>query len=249
MTSGAFRAALDEAKTRGTGLILIAAHCRPDGDAVSSVSAAAGILKDAGYHTRILLPDPVPDSCIPFIPEELVLKGTDQIQPALFLVLDCSNPERIAAGNFQPECPVINIDHHPDNRLPADLSLVRSECCATAEVLFHLFSGCGFHISKENATRLLLGILTDSGCFRFDNTTPGALETAAELIRLGADRHFIVTEAFLNRDPALVRLEADLLNNGLHTAFGGRLAWFVLTKEILAKYGVDVKNTENASQK
>ena len=71
------------------------------------------------------------------------------------------------------------------------------------------------------------------------------MEAAAALIRLGADRHSIVLEAFSNRDAGLVRLEADLLNNGLRTAFDGKLAWFVLTKELLAKYGVDVRNTEN----
>ena len=245
MTPQAFRDALEAVKQRGNGLILVAAHCRPDGDAVSSVTATAGILRDAGYHAVGILPDPIPDSCKNFIPEEFTVTSSAGLQPELFLIVDCSNPERIAADGFTPDCPVINIDHHPDNSRKAELSLVRPECCATAEVLFKLFTDCGFVISPENATRLLLGVLTDSGCFRFDNTTPEALETAAALIRLGADRHTIVLEAFLNRDANLVRLEADLLNNGLNTAFDGKLAWFVLTKAILAKYHVDVRNTEN----
>ena len=50
MTPQAFRDALEAVKQRGNGLILVAAHCRPDGDAVSSVTATAGILRDAGYH-------------------------------------------------------------------------------------------------------------------------------------------------------------------------------------------------------
>lgn len=245
MTPQAFIDALDGAKNRGNGMILIAAHSRPDGDAVSSVTATAGILRAAGYHAVGLLPEPMPDYCLPFIPDDLIVRSSADLDPALFLIVDCSNPERIAADGFVADCPVINIDHHPDNSQKADFSLVRPECCATAEVLFRLFSDCGFSISRENATRLLLGILTDSGCFRFDNTTPEALEAAAELIRLGADRHTIVLEAFLNRDANLVRLEADLLNNGLHTAFGGKAAWFVLTKALLAKYNVDVRNTEN----
>lgn len=244
MTPQAFRNALEGAKNRGNGMILIAAHCRPDGDAVSSVCAAAGILRDAGYNAFGLLPEPLPDSCIPFLPEEFILRSAENLQPELFLIVDCSNPERIAADGFVPSCPVINIDHHPDNSQSADLSLVRPECCAAAELLYHLFTESGFEISKENATLLLMGILSDSGCFRFDNTTPEALEAAAALIRLGADRHGIIVEMFQNRDSNLVRLEADLLNNGLHTACGGRIAWFVLTKELLAKYGVEVRNTE-----
>ena len=245
MTPRAFLDALDGAKNRGNGLILIAAHCRPDGDAVSSVISAAAILRDAGYNALGILPEPVPDSCLPFLPEQMIVRSSADLSPELFLILDCSNPERIAADGFVPSCPVINIDHHPDNSQKADLSLVRPECCATAEVLYHFFVACGFSISPENATRLLLGIMTDSGCFRFDNTSPEALESAAALIRLGADRHTIVLEAFLNRDANLVRLEADLLNNGLHTAFNGKAAWFVLTKALLARYSVDVRNTEN----
>ena len=245
MTPQAFRDALDGAKKRGNGLILIAAHCRPDGDAVSSVSATVGILRDAGYNAAGILPGSVPDACIPFLPEEYIFRSTAGVQPELFIIEDCSNPERIDADGFVPACPVINIDHHPDNSQKADLSLVRPECCATAEVLYHLFTDCGFVISKENATRLLLGILTDSGCFRFDNTTPEALEAAAALVRLGADRHTIILEAFSSKDIGLVRLEADLLNNGLHTACDGKFAWIVLTQELLARYGVDVRNTEN----
>jgi phosphoesterase RecJ-like protein len=244
MTSAQFREQLDLAKQQGTGLILIAAHCRPDGDAVSSAVSTAGILQDAGYHALALLPDPVPDSCLAFLPGDLVVTGREGLKPSLFIAVDCSNRERIAADGFEPDCPMINIDHHPDNSITADLSLVRPECCAAAEVLYHLFTDCGFRISPENATRLLLGILTDSGCFRFDNTTPSALDAAAALLRLGADRHKIVLESFQNRDKSLVCLEADLLNNGLRMKFDGRLAWFVLTKELLQKHGVDVRNTE-----
>lgn len=243
MTSGQFLDALAAAKARGGG-ILIAAHVRPDGDAVSSVIASTGILRDNGFDAVGILPAEIPDSCVPFIPENFIIRSTAGLDPALFLILDCSNPERIAADGFLPECPVINIDHHPDNSQKAQLSLVRPECCAAAEVLYHLYRECGFRILPENATRLLLGIITDSGCFRFDNTSPASLEAAAELIRLGADRHKIVTESFLNRDASLVRLEADLLNNGLRTAFDGKFAWFVLTKDLLEKYGVDVRNTE-----
>ena len=244
MTPQAFQNALEGAKNRGNGLILIAAHCRPDGDAVSSVCSAAAILRDAGYNAVGILPEPVPDSCLPFLPEEYIIRSSEGLSPELFIIVDCSNPERIAADGFEPSCPVINIDHHPDNSQKADLSLVRPECCAAAEALFRLFTDCGFKITPENATRLLLGILTDSGCFRFDNTSPEALEAAAALIRLGANRSRIVLEAFSNRDPGLVRLEADLLNNHLKTAFDGRAAWFVLTPDLLQKYGVEVRNTE-----
>ena len=235
---------LDAAKTRGDGLILVAAHCRPDGDAVSSAVSTVGILRDAGYHAVALLPDPIPDSCLAFVPEEFTVRSREGLNPSLFIAVDCSNQERIAADGLEGTSPLINIDHHPDNNVQADLSLVRPECCAAAEVLYHLFTGCGFRISPENATRLLLGILTDSGCFRFDNTTPSALEAAASLLRLGADRHKIVLESFQNRDRSLVCLEADLLNNGLRMEFEGRLAWFVLTKALLQKHGVDVRNTE-----
>ena len=161
--------------------------------------------------------------------------------------MDCSTRARVAAADYPIEqCPtVINIDHHPDNERFGTLVQLNPAAAAAAEELYTLFRDAGFRISAENATRLLLGIITDSGCFRFDNTSADTLRTAAELMELGADHHRIIVSVFSSRPENLVRLEAELGSKHLKTAFGGKFAWMYLDPEVLKQFGVDIRNTES----
>lgn len=232
---------------RTAGTILVAAHERPDGDAIACLSATVAILRDNGFNARGILPDPAPDFYAAFVPQEGMLPSAEGISADLFITVDCSTRARVAAAGYPiEECPtVINIDHHPDNERFGTLVLLNPEAAATAQELYTLFRDAGFRISAENATRLLLGIITDSGCFRFDNTNADALRAAADLMELGADHHRIIVSVFSSRPENLVRLEAELCSKHLKTAFGGKLAWMVLDPEVLAKFGVEIRNTES----
>ena len=238
----AFLAALRTAER-----ILIATHERPDGDAIGSLCAALGILRDNGFQAYGILPSPVPDFYASFLPEEGIVASGEGIAADVFLVVDCSNSKRIAAAGYPIDnCPtVINVDHHPDNEHFGTLTLLNPSAAATAQELYSLFRKAGFHISAENATRLLLGLITDSGCVRFDNTDAAALRAAADLLDLGADHHRIILSAFSSRPENLVRLEAELGSKHLKTALGGRFAWIVLDPEVLNRFGVEVRNTES----
>ncbi len=244
MSAADFLRALE--KARG-GVIAVAAHVHPDGDAIASFSVMVSVLRERGFNAVGIFPEVPPDSYGKYLPREGVVKTPEGLKNVrLFIVLDCAAPARVAAGGFDflkvPE--ILCIDHHAYNEQFASQTLIRPEACATAEVLFKLFRECGFPISAENASRLLLGVVTDTGCFRFDNTGADALETGAELIRLGGNHRQIVMDSFFSRKANLVRLEADLILNHMKTAFDGRLAWVVLSRELLNRYGVEVRNTE-----
>lgn len=232
-------------RAASSGTILVAAHERPDGDAIASLSATAAILKDNGFQAKAILPDPAPDGCAPFVPGD-VISSAEGIEASLFITVDCSTRNRVAAAGYPIEnCgTVINIDHHPDNEKFGTLQILDHTACSSSQIIYTLFRDNGFRISAENATRLLLGVITDSGCFRFDNTNPEALRTAAELLELGADHHRIIVAAYSSRPENIVRLEAELVMHHLKTAFGGRLAWMVLDRELLKKFGVEIRNTE-----
>ena len=229
----------------GSGSILVATHERPDGDAIASLSATASILKENGFQAKAILPDPAPDGCAEFLPEN-VSASAEGVEAALFIAVDCSNRQRVAAGGYPFEnCgEVINIDHHPDNERFGTLPILDHTACSASQIVYTLFRDNGFHISPENATRLLLGVVTDSGCFRFDNTSAEALRTAAELLELGADHHRIIVASYCSKPENMVRLEAELVTHHLKTAFGGRLAGMVLDRELLKRFGVEIRNTE-----
>ena len=90
----------------------------------------------------------------------------------------------------------------------------------------------------------MLGIVTDSGCFRFSNTTPRCLRIAAELLENGANHSRIIDRAYLSKPFPMALFEAELFRTGLRTALDGSFAWFTITTEILEKYSIDIRNTE-----
>lgn len=229
-----------------SGLILLAAHERPDGDAVGSLTALTSILNDAGYRARAILPGPVPEYCVPFLPMEQIVSSADGSEASLLIVLDTSNWKRAAVAGYPAEKvpELLNIDHHPDNERFGTVRILDPKACSASMIVYRLVREAGFRISPENASRLLLGIMTDTGCFRFDNTDPEALRSAADLIALGADHHRLILEIYSSKPENMVRFESETVRNHLKTAFGGKFAWVSLDSELLEKYGIDVRNLE-----
>lgn len=232
------------------GRLLLATHERPDGDALGSLSALYGILRDNGVAADALLPEEPPDFYSSFVPDGMLkTMAPDGLAPYSALVsLDVSTKRRLAVGSVKFEdvkIPVLNIDHHPDNELFGAGNWIDPSACSCAEMLFRLVEAAGWAVSPERATCLLLGLIMDTGCFRFDNSSPAALRSAARLVELGADHHRIIESSFLSKPEGLALLEADLLSNSLGRACGGRLAWFVLSPEILKRHNVEMRNTEN----
>ena len=233
----------------GKGRILLMTHERPDGDAIGSLCGMYFILRENGYFVDALIPEAVPDMYQDFVPSGLITSITTLGVECYshLITLDASTRMRVSAPCIRQEgipIPCLNIDHHPDNERYGDASYVVPTASSTAEIVLSIAREANLMISPVSATLLLLGITTDTGCFRFDNTTPEALRAAARLQELGADRTHIIRNCFLSKQENMARFEADLLCNHLEKAFGGRFAWFYLDSELLGKYGVDLRNTE-----
>ena len=238
-----FPAILNKASS---GLILLAAHERPDGDAVGSLTALTSILNDNGFSAKAVLPGPVPDYAIPFLPKELIVSSANGLTASLFIILDTSNRKRAAVADFPLESvpDVLNIDHHPDNERFGTAQILDPKACSASQIVYRLVRKAGFRITSENASRLLLGIMTDTGCFRFDNTDPEALRSAADLIALGADHHKLILEVYSSKPENMLRFEAEAVQTRLKTAFNGRFAWISLDSALMEKYGIDPRNME-----
>lgn len=229
------------------GRVLIVTHERPDGDAVGSATALWHLLNGNGYEADVLFPDEVPDAYLCFLPET-ALKTADLTRYDSVLSVDASTPKRLGLGGLQPEqikLPFAALDHHPDHIEFAQVTYVDSTACSAAEVVYDLAKFAKWNITPAAATRLLLGVVTDSGCFRFDNTTPRALRTSADLIEAGADRHFVIDRAYFSKPFNMAQFEAELFCKSLRTALDGSFAWFMITNELLKKYDVNIRNTEN----
>lgn len=239
------------ALAKAPGRALVCAHEKPDGDAIGSLCGLLRVLRDNGIDADGVLPDYCPAMYSGFLPEGL-LKAVNKESLAGYsrvFVLDVSTGRRLSLG---PELkyedvsiPMLCLDHHPDNNMSCPESWVDPSASSTSELVLRLVDAAGWRLGQEAASLLMLGIVADTGCFRFDNTSPAALRSAARLIEDGADFKRIVREVYLSKPVGLATLEADLLCNHLGKAFDGRLAYFVLEPSILSAHSVELRDTEN----
>ena len=105
----------------------------------------------------------------------------------------------------------IQIDHHEPREKFTDISLIDPQVSSCSEVLYQIFRDWEFEIDKSTATALLSGIIGDTLCFKIPLTTDRTLETAATLIKAGADRQFITDQLFARMPISLVRFIGEVL--------------------------------------
>jgi phosphoesterase RecJ-like protein len=224
---------------------LLLTHYGPDGDAIGSTLGLLNALRESGKKADGYFHEPLPPNYakfadIPVIYENLPDFGRYDI----IVCLDFSSPERFGESDFS-RYDVVNIDHHPDNNRFGSRNFVFPEAAATAEIVFNILQDMnGTRISRKTATYLMIGVVMDTGGFRFDNTSPAVFNTAAELLSLGADYHDIVEAMFFSKSADFAKMEAEVLLHHLRTGCGNRFAWFYLSEILLDAYGVEEKETE-----
>lgn len=223
--------------------ILITSHARPDGDSIGSQLAAALGLQQLGKQIAVINADPHP-------PNYRSLPGIDLIQLRhkvegefdCVLILECNNFERAGVEGLD-RFPAVNIDHHPTNDSFGILNWVDPSYAAVAQMVHPVLKGLGVHITPEIAANLYTGILTDTGSFRFSNTTPAALRCAAELVESGADPAALAEEVLMRQSESRLRLISGLLAT-FEQDPSGQIAWVVLDQQLLRRTGAGANDTE-----
>ena len=172
-------------KIRQAETILLAAHIRPDGDAVGSTLGFGLSLLEAGKKVQMVLSDGVP-KVFHYLPGFNKIKTRRNGGHDLSIVLDCSDLQR-TGPIFDNICPDINIDHHITNEKFAKINFVKTDACATASILAEYLPVWDLPINKDVASALLTGIVSDTLGFRTSNVTPKTLKLASELMVKGAD--------------------------------------------------------------
>jgi phosphoesterase RecJ-like protein len=215
--------------------IAIISHEDPDGDAIgSSLGAYFGLMNCKGGLT-VLNPDPVP-SHLRF------LRGSEKIQAVipnqpfdLYLVLDCGDRSRVGDLLANARGRIINIDHHESNRRFGDLNWVETKASSTGEMVYRLlFERMGLVLNAEAATSLYTAILTDTGSFRFSNTSPRALRIAGLLLKMSLPPDFIASQLYEDRSLGQLRVLGDMLSR-MEVEEEGKIAWGLITREMLSR--------------
>lgn len=248
MTAGldaAYRAVAE--LLEGGRRFLVTSHRNPDGDALGSALGLALALEARGKEARVVMRDGWPSAYagLPGIERVTVAGALPSDWPAgldALLAMECPSADRTGWPN-QLEGRVANVDHHPGNTLWGTLNLVDLPAAAVGEIVADLLDLLGWPVTPAVATNLWVSLVTDTGSFRYGNTTPKALALGARLVTAGASPA-AVNEFLWEAQPlATLRLEALVLGT-LSLGAGGRVATLELPKRFLAESGARDEETE-----
>jgi len=226
--------------------VVVTTHHRPDGDAVGASLALWHALTDAGVVVRFYVEPPVP-AMLEFLPglNEALIGLDDLPADYCLVVVDCGEFDRVGQGAaaLVSATRTVNIDHHVSNDGFGDVTFVDPQASSCGELVYRLLSGNGRPLTAAVAECLFTAIVTDTGQFAFENTTPAALEICAECIRAGARPEELADRLFLSPSPAqfeLRRLACDTVE--FHA--GGKVASMVVTREMFARTGLGPVDTD-----
>jgi phosphoesterase RecJ-like protein len=224
--------------------VALTTHVNADGDGVGSEIGLWHLLRAQGLHPLITNSTGIPDRFSFMVPSgaDASDHATKEIARAdIIVVLDISDLGRLgdlATAVRDRGVPVVCIDHHvSQGTLPAGPRLVAPEATATAELVFDLATEVGWSLSADAARALYVGLLTDTGGFRFSNTTARALRVAAALLEHGVDPESIYEAVYANAPEGRVRLLSDVLQTLVVEPERG-LAWMTVPPGALERYGV-----------
>ncbi|MDE1921153.1 MAG: bifunctional oligoribonuclease/PAP phosphatase NrnA [Candidatus Omnitrophica bacterium] len=166
---------------------LVTTHHNPDADAVASALSLGLYLKSLGKKVHVLNEDACPQ-WLKFLPATAMFKKASCVRRAdhdAVIILDCGDLQRVGpeVKEFMREGrPVVVIDHHVTNERFGDVNVVKPKASSTCELIFDLFKEAKYPLNRNVAILLYAGIMTDTGSFRFENTTAYCHAVAEELL-------------------------------------------------------------------
>ena len=227
-----------------TEKIVVLTHESPDGDAVSSSLSVMHALKQLEKEADVVIPEHAKN--FDFLPgaEKILQKGKIE-KYDLAISVDCTDLRRLAGGKeyFETAKKTIEIDHHSVNSMFADLNYVDPVSPACCQVLIAMYEYYGVEITKDIATCILTGIITDTGGFQWGGVTPETFEFAAELIRKGAKIKEICRIALRNKTKAHCELE-KLVYDRMQFFEDGRIVISYVNVEDNQKIGAKLGDEE-----
>lgn len=246
--------AVEDELTRAVELIgtadsvALACHVHPDGDALGSLLALHLLCRAHGPPSVASWPEP-----FAVAPHYRFLPGLDSAvppdrfpeAPELMVTFDLGARTRLGelSANAARAGQLVVLDHHEDNQRFGTVNVVDTRAAATAVVVREIARRLGWPLDRDVAINLYAGLVTDTGRFRYPNTTPEVFELAEELAGYDLPIPMIVRELFeKHRFPYLMLVSEVMGRAVLDPDRRFVAAW--LTTEDLDSYGVEYDETE-----
>lgn len=244
---------VDQAKN-----ILLTTHRSPDGDAIGSVCFLYRVLRKMGKEVYIYIPDTPPANLLPFLKgtefsfyeEEKERCDTQLNRFDLLFHLDYNSTSRVGAvmeGIFEKMTAFqIMIDHHPNPTLDCGIQISKPSYSSTAELLFDVvvFNGWEEYIDTEAAKACYLGMLTDTGSFRYPSVTSNTHRIVAFLMDLNISHHSIHEAIYDSSSLDRVKLRAFAIVEKLEIIKEKKIGIISLSKDELRRFHYQKGDTE-----
>jgi phosphoesterase RecJ-like protein len=203
--------------------ILIVSHMRPDGDCLGSTVGLFLALKAIGKRVAAYNGTPITAKWDFLAEIGNVHNALPDWPISLTVFVDCGAVTRVSE-TFIPHGRTLNIDHHLTNEAFGDFNWIDVDACAVGEQIHAIAGALGVELTPEIASALYLSIMTDTGGFRYSNTTARAFAIAGELVRAGADPGPIAQAIYENRSRGEVGLSAIAMQRLVYE-FDGAAVW------------------------
>jgi phosphoesterase RecJ-like protein len=229
---------------------VVTSHARLDGDAVGSAVALWHGLRDRGVDAYQVFEPPTP-SMFHFL-EGLVDDGADLARlPGSYnlVVIDCGALERVGelADKLTGRTRTVNIDHHDSNAFFGDVNYVDPAASSCGEMVYGILKAGQVPLTAAIAECLFTAIVTDTGQFSHQDTTPAALNICAECMQAGAEPHELIRRLFMSPSPAQVKLRHLALGT-LRFYGGARIATMDITEGMFRQTGLGPIDTEGFAE-
>lgn len=222
-------------------------HVQPDGDSIGSTLGMIRALRQMGKEAVMVGVDPIP-------PLYRFLPGWDTLRVPwqeiegewdLSCFLDCGDLDRV--GDALPAVSrgrvTLNVDHHATNTVFGEYNYLDFTAAAVGELAYRILRQIGAPIDAGTALCLYTSLVTDTGGFRYDSTGPSTHRVAADLVELGAKPYDVAEAIFETESRGRLAILARALD-GLQVDEGGRVAWMVVTQQMLAAAGATENDVE-----
>ncbi|RKN86476.1 DHH family phosphoesterase [Paenibacillus ginsengarvi] len=216
---------------------LVVAHVNPDGDAASSTVAVGWLLHQLGKRYAMINEGNMPDKFAYLWGFDRLASMDEETPDRRFpnvICVDCGDETRVGRVKqlFADEAAVLNIDHHASNDYFGDVQLIRADAAATVELLYELAHEMKLPIQLELATAIYSGLLTDTGGFRFSNTSPRVMRIASEMLEAGVNGHQLA-ERLLEKITFSHISVLKLALGTLSFACDRKISWMTVSSEMM----------------
>lgn len=242
------QAAIEKAKS-----IIIFSHINPDGDTLGAMIGLSKLIElNFGKKTTNVIIGKTPDtySFMPFISECINNQNIDKNTVYdLAIAVDVAAKDRMSDMQelFFKSKNKANIDHHITNNNYGNINIVKGLASSAGEVVYEIVKELNWEINKDIAELLYISILTDTGGFRYENTSPKVFIYASELIEMGLNPTKIYRQCYESKPKAMALLNAYAIQNAIFKE-NDKIAYTIITKEDMKNFNAKSDYTEGISE-